>query len=254
MVLNKNRLRNYREKSGLSQEKLAELGMADIARLRQGEFAVAAITAATVVVLGVEQGIILAMALSIIEHIYHSYRPYDTLVTRRPDGDLDLVALDDRSQLVPGLTVYRFGSGIYYANANRFTEEIMDLVEGAEQPIRWLAIAGASISDIDYSGADTVRQIAVELESHGITLAFAELSPRIQDQLDAYELTERVGRGHIFHTIGDLVAAYEAEPGSSAAAGPMPPPDSTPPVSEGSAPSAGGEGQAVPESETDAGQ
>ena len=55
-------------------------GMADIYRLRQGEFAVAAITAATVVVVGVEQGIILAMALSVVEHIYHSYRPYDTLI------------------------------------------------------------------------------------------------------------------------------------------------------------------------------
>ncbi len=138
-------------------------GMADILRLRPGEFAVAAITAVTVVVLGVEQGIILAMALSIIEHIYHSYRPYDMLVVRRPNGDPELVPLADGRQIAPGLIVYRFGSGIYYANASRFTEEIMDLVENADPPVRWLAIASASISDIDYSGADAVRQVAKEL-------------------------------------------------------------------------------------------
>ena len=56
--------------------------MSDIYRLRHGEFAVAAITAATVVIVGVEQGIILAIALSIVEHIYHSYRPYDTRARR----------------------------------------------------------------------------------------------------------------------------------------------------------------------------
>ena len=55
-------------------------GMRAVARLRPGEFVVAAITTVTVVVVGVEQGIILAMALSIVEHIYHSYRPFDTLL------------------------------------------------------------------------------------------------------------------------------------------------------------------------------
>ena len=61
-------------------------GMADIYRLRKGEFVVAAITAATVVIVGVEQGIILAIAISIIEHIHHSYRPHDTLMARADDG------------------------------------------------------------------------------------------------------------------------------------------------------------------------
>ncbi len=75
-------------------------GMKDIYRLRKGEFAVAAITAAVVVVVGVEQGILLAMALSIVEHIYHSYRPYDTLIVdygrARPDDGPDRGRRPDR--------------------------------------------------------------------------------------------------------------------------------------------------------------
>ena len=57
------------------------LGMSAIARLRPGEFVVAAITSAVVVIVGVEQGIILAMALSIVEHIDHSYHPRDRLLS-----------------------------------------------------------------------------------------------------------------------------------------------------------------------------
>ena len=217
-------------------------GMSAIMRLRVGEFTVATITAVTVVVLGVEQGIILAMALSIIEHIYHSYRPYDTLVVRRPDGEPALVALSERSQLAPGLTVYRFGSGIYYANANRFTEEIMDLVDDADPPIRWLAIAGASIADIDYSGADSVRQIVDELRTGGVVVAMCELSPRIRKQLDAYELTELIGQDRIFHTIGDLVAAYGAQPAPAGS-------DDSAPATDGSGSS--GSGPGAHESTTD---
>ena len=62
------------------------LGMSDILRLRKGEFAVAAVTTLTVVVVGIEQGIILAIALSIVEHVYHSYKPSDHLLSLGPDG------------------------------------------------------------------------------------------------------------------------------------------------------------------------
>ena len=187
------------------------LGMAAIARLRPGEFAVALVTAAVVVVVGVEQGIILAMALSIIEHIYHSYRPYDTLIVEAPDGRVELRPLDDRAEALPGLAVYRFGASLYYANGSRFTEEIMDLVEGADPPLRWLSVAGASIGDIDFSGADTIRQVKEELARTNVTFAMSDLSPRVRGQLDAYGLTATIGVDRIYPTTRDLVAAYEAE-------------------------------------------
>ena len=113
-------------------------GMTDIYRLRKGEFSVAAVTAATVVIVGVEQGIILAMVLSIVEHILHSYRPYDTLVVETDEHGIRTAPLEGGGQMAPGLAVYRFGSGLYYANAARFTAEIMGVVEHADPPSgRW---------------------------------------------------------------------------------------------------------------------
>ena len=47
-----------------------------------------------------------------------------------------------RSRPSPGLTVYRFGANLYYANANRFTEEIMSLADAADPPLRWLCLVG----------------------------------------------------------------------------------------------------------------
>ena len=184
-------------------------GMADIYRLRKGEFAVAAITAATVVIVGVEQGIILAMALSIVEHIYHSYRPYDTLLAPR-----STTARSTRRpwrmapSSLPGLAVYRFGASLYYANASRFTEEIMDLVEDADPPLRWLALVGSAMADVDYSGADSMRQVHEELERKNVTLVLADLSPEVRSQLDAYGLTEQIGEGNIYASIRELEAAY----------------------------------------------
>jgi high affinity sulfate transporter 1 len=194
-------------------------GMADILRVRQGEFVVAAITAAVVVVVGVEQGIILAMALSIVEHIYHSYKPYDSIVIEGADGSLQTVPEKQGAQLAPGVMVYRFGASLYYANATRFTAEVMDLVDGAQPSLSTFVISGSAIGDIDYSGSDSLRQVQVELAAKGVTLALAELNPRVRNQLDEYGLTDKIGVGNIYDSIRDAVKAHSGSAGGVAAGG-----------------------------------
>ena len=66
------------------------VGMVDVARLRDirrespGEFYLALVTAAAVVAIGVEQGILLAIALSLFRHVRHSYRPHTMMLV--PDA------------------------------------------------------------------------------------------------------------------------------------------------------------------------
>ncbi|HEY7025702.1 MAG TPA: SulP family inorganic anion transporter [Candidatus Limnocylindrales bacterium] len=184
-------------------------GMLDIYRLRFGEFIVALITAATVVVIGVEQGIIVAMALSVIEHISHSYRPFDNLLAWDKDGSRAFQPLATNSQAEPGLAIYAFGASLYYANSARFTEELMALVEGADPPLRWLAISCSAIGDVDYSGADAISKLVDELSGKGITLSLCDVSPQLRKLLDAYELTNKIGADRIFDTAKDLSAAFK---------------------------------------------
>ncbi len=193
-------------------------GMADIYRLRKGEFAVAAITALVVIFIGVEQGILLAMALSVIEHIYHSYKPYDVLMTLTPSGSLAGTPLEAGTQAEPGLLVYRFGASLYYANTNLFMEEVLGLVEDARTPVRWFCLDAAVIGDIDYSAADALRQLAGELGRMGVTLVVAHPSARVRAQADAYGLTDVFGRDRIFDTREELLSAYAAATAGSAAA------------------------------------
>jgi SulP family sulfate permease len=190
-------------------------GMYEILRLRPGEFAVAAVTTFTVVVVGVEQGIILAMALSIIEHIYHSYRPHDSLLTER-SGFITSVPLEDNAEIEPGLAIYRFGASLYYANATRFTTEVMDLVEDADPPLRWLALSGSVIGDVDYSAADTLRQIQEELTTKGVTVVLVDVSPSVRKTLESYGLIEKIGNGNIYDSVEQLLNAYRASAASAA--------------------------------------
>jgi len=190
-------------------------GMAEILRLRPGEFWVAAITAAVVVVVGVEQGIILAMALSIIEHIYHSYRPHDTFLVPDGAGSVEPAAIDSGAQFAPGVLVYHFGAPLYYANASRFTEEIVTALENASPPVRALVIDGEAMTDVDYSGADSLRQIHEELSRKGATLHLSELADNVRKLLDAYGLTDQIGSGNLY---GSTRAAIDAATAAATAA------------------------------------
>jgi len=193
-------------------------GMAEILRLRPGEFLVAAITAVVVVAVGVEQGILLAMFLSVIEHVSHSYRSTDTLLVEGGDY-LRHTPLSEGQTFAPGLLIYQFGASLYYANASRFTEEIIGAVEGAAAPIRWVVIDAGAIGDVDYSGADALRQVHDELAHKGVTLALADVSDPVRKLLDAYGLTERVGATNVYPNARAAIAAYERGAGSEAGAG-----------------------------------
>lgn len=184
--------------------------MRDIATLRRGEFAVAAITALVVVFVGVEQGIVLAMVLSIIEHLYHSYSPRDLLMARDPKGEVTLQPLASEVELQPGLLVYRFGATLYYANTSRFTEELVKLLEEATVKVRWLGLSGSAISDVDYQGGAVLAQVVDEFKDRGVTVALFDLSPAVRSQLDAFGLIAKVGSDKVFESLAALEAAYAA--------------------------------------------
>ena len=196
------------------------LGMSDILRLRKGEFAVALVTTLTVVVVGIEQGIILAIGLSIVEHVYHSYKPSDHLLTVGPDGVPRTTPVESGTEIAPGLAIYRFGANLYYANTARFTEEVVGLAENASPPLRWLAISGSVIGDIDYQGSQTVLAVKNELDHLGVTLVLCDVEPGVRKELDAYGLTAVIGEDHLFDSPSDVLAAYRQLPPPTTAPAP----------------------------------
>jgi MFS superfamily sulfate permease-like transporter len=203
------------------------LGMGSIYRLRPQEFVVALITAATVVVVGVEQGIILAIILSLIVVLLHVYKPHDHVISIAPDGTRTLGPVDNPVQAAPGLVIFEFGAELFYANANRFSEQIMQIIEDADPPLTWFGLDAAAMGDLDYSGADSVRQIAGELQRRNARLVLCSVDPAVRKLLDDFGLTDTIGTQYIFGTLQQLVDAYPGAvvaptPTPTAAPGPQP--------------------------------
>ena len=188
-------------------------GMRKILSWRVDEFFVAAVTALVVVTVGVEQGILLAIVLSVLDHLRRSYHPRDTLLTNTDDGKLHGVAITDEPDapdLVPGMVVYRFGASLYYANANRLTEEIRAILGRSQGAPTWLCIDAPGMGDIDFSGGETILDLLREMGTHGTRLVFADVDPDVRVELDRYGVSAAMGDDAYFDTVGDAVEAFRA--------------------------------------------
>jgi SulP family sulfate permease len=187
-------------------------GMIDLTGLRKirrespGEFYLAAVTAAAVVAIGVEQGILLAIALSIFRHVRHSYSPHTMLLAPDVTGRWVPVPAAPGEQTEPGVIVYRFGSDLFFANAKRFADQVRALVYRAPTPVRWFIVDASAITDIDYSAAQSVRDLVDELKRRGVSIVFARVSPYLRSDMDRHHITEAVGEKRIFSTLHEALA------------------------------------------------
>jgi high affinity sulfate transporter 1 len=182
-------------------------GLYEIRRESPGEFYLALITAATVVAVGVEQGILLAMALSLFRHVRHSYRPHTMMLVPDAAGRWVVAPAAPGQVTAPGLIVYRFGADLFYANANKFCDEVNQLVSLAPEPLRWLIVDADAITDIDYSAARSIRDLLDGLSRQGVEVVFGRVSPYLRADMDRHGITSAVGAGRIFANLHEAIAA-----------------------------------------------
>jgi sulfate permease, SulP family len=184
-------------------------GMRKIWVQRPSEFWVALITAIVVVVVGVEEGILLAVVLSLIEHVRRSYRSKNVVLAPDETGGWRAMPVITHEQIRPGLLVYRFAHTMYYANAAQLSREVVELASGAEPSLVWFCIDSSAVADVDFSAAVTLREIYGILKGQGIRLVLAEVVDLVKAELDRYELTDLIGNDAFYETISSVVNAYD---------------------------------------------
>ncbi len=179
-----------------------------IRRESPGEFALALTTAGVVVAAGVEQGILLAMILSLFRIVRHSYHPHTGVLVPNQDGTWNLNPVAPGMVTETGLVMYRFGATLFYANANRFAEEVTCLVGQPPSQVRWLIVDAEAITHLDYSAARVVQELQQNLSSGGTQLGFARIPWDLRADLARHHVTESINPSLIFNRLHDALAAF----------------------------------------------
>jgi SulP family sulfate permease len=180
-----------------------------IARYRRTELGIALATTSAVLVLGVLQGVLVAVGLSLVDVFRRVARPHDAILGLVPDlaGMHDV---DDfpRARVVPGLLVYRYDGPLFFANTDDFLDRVRRAVR-EHDPV-WVVLNTEALGDVDLTGADALETLRAELAEHGVVLALARAKQDLLGLLRPSGLLDRIGEDHVFPTLPTALAAYRA--------------------------------------------
>jgi len=190
-------------------------GLRDIRSESPQEYALAVMTAAVVLLVGVEEGIVLAMVVSLLRVVGHSYRPHSGVLIANENGLWELLPAEPNVVTMPGLVLYRFGAALFYANAGRFLEEISRVVQPMPSAVRWVVVDAEAMTHVDYTAAQVVKLLEKNLHEAGVELAFARMPWDLRSDFDRHHLTTAIGPTRIFNRLHDAIAAFEASAKSS---------------------------------------
>lgn len=199
----------------------AAIGLFDLHEMRHiwkvswQEFAVAVFTMLGVVGLGVLDGIVLAVVLSLFFLLARSSRPPDAVVGRVAGlrGFHD-VAHHELAETRSGIVLYRFRAAIVFFNAPYFKKRALETL--ASRPgTRWFVVDGGPVNFMDSTGASAVEDLAIEMKQRGVKLGFAQLRSEVRSSLERAGVKAVLGEDAFFPTLNSALRAFE---GSSPAA------------------------------------
>jgi len=197
-------------------------GLGEIRRKKPGEYLLAMATGATVVCAGVEQGIVLALVVSLLQHVRRSYQPHTAVILHDEADHWRMAEPEPGKMIVPGLVMYWFGAELFYANIGHFVEQVRMLATPGVDGVRWLAVDTSAITAIDFSAGKALKELQQDLAKENVVLALARVSADLRETLDQLELTAVIGQDHIFDSRKSCLDEYRRVSGLGVF---VPPPD-----------------------------
>ena len=180
-----------------------------IARFRRSELILALATTAAVLALDILYGVLIAVALSILDLLRRVARPHDGILGYAP-GLAGMHDIDDYpdARTVPGLVVYRYDAPLCFANAEDFTRRALASIDLAGGDAEWFVLNAEANVELDVTSADALEELRDELVRREVVFGMARVKQDLRHELAAAGLVERIGEERIFPTLPTAVAAY----------------------------------------------
>lgn len=176
---------------------------------RKREFLLAVAAVLGVLLFDVLYGILIAVALSILDLLIRVARPHAAVLGEAPGlaGWHD-VGDYPRARTIPGLVVFRYDSPLFFANAEDFERRALDAVEEARPPARWLLLNAEGIIEVDITGLDALADLCRRCQQKGVVVAVVRAKSELLEEMQRHGVADVIGAERFFPTLPTAVAAY----------------------------------------------
>jgi SulP family sulfate permease len=181
---------------------------------RRREFVLAVVTLVGTVLIGILQGVVFAIALSLVEMLYRLARPHEGVLGRVPGiaGMHDVADYPD-ARTIPGCIFYRYDAPLFFANIGDLRERVDKLVAleneaYPDSPVRWFVLNVEANVEIDITAADGLRELAQEFADRGIHLGLARVKNDVYEPLERAGVIDVIGKEMLFATLPVAEESY----------------------------------------------
>lgn len=181
-----------------------------ILRIRRTEFAWALAACVGVVFLGTLQGILIAVAISVLTLLYQGTHPPVYAVGRKPGTDIFRPQTGEHpeDETVPGLLILRTEGRMNFASAPQVGERMWALVR--EKQPRVVVLECSAMPDIEYTALRAMAAAEKKLRGEGISLWVSALNPEALKVVERSPLGQALGHERMFFNLREAVRAFEA--------------------------------------------
>ncbi|GEC16258.1 hypothetical protein NWI01_21500 [Nitrobacter winogradskyi] len=178
-------------------------------RISRPEFAFAIATLLGVAVIGVLQGVFIAIATTLAHLLWLTSRPRITRLGR-VDGKPGLYKLHRHpdAREIPGLTIVILQAALVFFNADYVKRQIIETAGDIGENSRWLILDAEAINLLDSTGIAKLEELQILLKDRGVAFGIADLNSRSLLMVEQAGLVDQIGGDMIFGSSEAAVAAF----------------------------------------------
>jgi SulP family sulfate permease len=184
-----------------------------------GEFLLVAATAASIIVLPIEQGVAMGIALSLLHGLWSMTRARLVVYERVPETSIWWPPSPNvRGEREPDVIVAGFPAPLSFLNAYHFRGDLLHALKTQPSQPRLIVLEATGILEIDFTAAEVLRDLIGGCHAKGITVAIARLeSVRAQEAIARFHIDDLLGKDHIFLSVEQAICALkDATPAAQA--------------------------------------
>lgn len=162
--------------------------------------------------LGIEQGILTGVILSLAMVIYRTTRPHTAELGRIPGSELYRnIQRFDNLETRPDLLIFRFDAQLYFANIQYFKDALEGMTARRGKALKTILINAASINGLDSSAAHALEEVVADYAAQDIKIYFSGVRGPVRDAMTKARLIDKIGEQNFFMNIEQAVAAIDAK-------------------------------------------
>ncbi|UMB60048.1 solute carrier family 26 protein [Lutibacter sp. A80] len=161
--------------------------------------------------IGIKEGILIGVLLSLVMLIYRSTKPHFAVLGQVKDTTFyrNVDRFEGLLNTTEDVLIVRFDAQLYFANISFFKDKLEEFVSEKGSKLKLIIIDGESINSIDSSGVSMLKELIHKYKNKGIDIDFSGMKGPVRDVLDKSGVIENIDYSNCFMSIQHAVEAFE---------------------------------------------